>query len=157
VVLNNKKDKIDISVTEEFAANNFVMSLNGFDVEKGEGTFGFGTNKQVAFFSDISMQPIPQPKSEKAKIEKEDLLALVAGINGPKLNVDGPNVNAPTPSVELPPSVSVASPELPNAALGLDGGMAPKIETLAQEEMPTVKTCSNVKTPEGRNAWCNLN
>lgn len=130
------------------------MTFKGFDVDKGEGTFGFGTNKQKAYFSDVSMKPLKVPKAEKTKVETEELLALVNNmkIAGP----DGPNVpGADAPDMELPAAASAETPELPGAALGLDGGMAPKIEEVAQEEMPTVKTCSVVDTPEMRNTWCN--
>lgn len=88
-------------------------------------------------------------------MEKEELLKLVQSMNSPKVGAPNVDVDAPTP--ELSPDVAMNSPELPGAALGLDGGMAPKIDKVAQDEIPTVKTCSGVSTPEGRNGWCNQN
>lgn len=47
-MINNSKDNVAVSIAEEFSPPKFAMTFKGFDVDKGEGTFGFGTNKQKA-------------------------------------------------------------------------------------------------------------
>lgn len=116
------------------------MSFDGHEVDLGEGVFGIGTNKQTAYFSDLRMSPIRVPKAEKKLVDKEELMKMVDSLGG------GPDVDA-----ELPVAPVMETPELPTPALGMDGGMAPKIENVSQDEILTIDTCSKKDSPELRN------
>lgn len=132
---------LQIGIQEEYSTPNYVAEIKTTDILNGEGVIGLGTNKLIVHFGDIYMKPIPVPKD--GKVDNEELMAMVKGVEA---KLDMPNVSA---ELSLP-AVAIESEDLPMMAMGINAGMAPKVNGIAQEDMITFKQCSVSSSPEDR-------
>jgi len=88
-----------------------IFQITDPEVAKAQGTIGVGTNKQKSIFGDIRMNVYKEPKKSKmAEALKE-------------LAMDSKD---PMAMIEMP--IEDLSTDLPNVAVGLDGGMSPKVK-----------------------------
>lgn len=90
-----------------------------------------GTNKQKAVFADIAMNPMRMKRKEVTMKALDDLKGMLEGTDLP---------SDPT-EVEISPNVVVGNFAVGNAALGLNGGMAPKSEDVSQEDKINIEEC----------------
>lgn len=60
------------------------------------------------------------------------------------------DVDAP----EIKPEVVIGDIDIPKVAMGLNGGMAPKVDEVSQEYNMDIQECKDQKTPKNRKEWC---
>lgn len=80
------------------------------------------TNRQYAIFADLNMTPI---RRKKADVDNKMMTDVAK-------SMDPAEVEMPQPEMER---ISTDN-NLPSAALGVNGGMAPKIQTISGTQLP---------------------
>lgn len=125
------------------------MSINGFNLAQTQGTVGMGTNKQKAVFGNVRVEPIRLKKPEPA-MDTEMLKEL--GSTDSSLAMSG--VGLPNGGDEISPNMVVDVGSLPGAALGKNGGMAPKSEGVSQETKVVLQDVVKISSAEERKQFC---
>lgn len=136
----SKGDRAEISVAEEHKESTLAMSVKGFQLDKTEGTIGMGTNKQNAAFGLVKVEPIRLKKPEPA-VETAALKEMETGVGG-------------APAAEISPEMVVDNGNVPNAALGVNGGMAPKKEGISQEQKLKIEDAVKNRSVDERKRFC---
>lgn len=133
-----KGDRAEISVAEEHKEPTLAMSVKGFQLDKTEGTIGMGTNKQKAAFGMVKVEPI--------RLKKPELAVETAALK--EMDVGG------APAAEISPAMVVDNGNVPNAALGNNGGMAPKKEGISQEQKLKIEDVVKNRSVDERKRFC---
>lgn len=102
----------EITINKDLEEPKIIAQVNDHGLGKTEGSIAVGTNRQKAVFTDISINAM-RVKKEKQQEDMKEMAVAMSAVTDMEM-----------PAVE----VTVDTPDTPPVALGINGGMAPKVK-----------------------------